>query len=398
MNILQTIGCLNRESGGTSTAVPCLCETLGILGSTVFLVAQDGSNMTDTNILPDPRYVQTKLIRSFSLDKLRLTYSPSFSTAIHHLCKTQNIQIIHDNGLWLPCNHAVAKAAIRFNIPLIVQPHGMLEPWAISYRAWKKQLAWKLYQRGNLQGSALIVATCQQEAESIRKTGLRQPIAVIPYALDIPRWEQRGNRPEGLRTALFLSRIHPKKGLLNLVAAWAEVQPAGWCVVVAGPDENGHMQEVEDAVQKAGLQNCFQFVGPVAGAAKADIYRKADIFILPTYSENCGIVVAEALSYGVPVITTKGAPWEGLIEHQCGWWVDIGVEPLADVIRSATKKCDGERLEMGERGRRYVEAMFSAPRIAEEMLAVYHWILGHGTKPDSVQEIGHRFSQVGVKK
>jgi glycosyltransferase involved in cell wall biosynthesis len=122
----------------------------------------------------------------------------------------------------------------------------------------------------------------------------------------------------------------------------------------------------------------------VEGEAKTKLYRQADLFILPTFSESFGVVVAEALACGVPVITTKGAPWEGLLTHRCGWWIDIGVEPLATALRAATALSDEERREMGERGRRYVEREFSWPSIAEQMLAVYRWVLEQGDKPDCV--------------
>jgi len=125
-------------------------------------------------------------------------------------------------------------------------------------------------------------------------------------------------------------------------------------------------------------------VGSVEGEAKANLYRCADLFILPTFTENFGVVVAEALSYGVPVITTKGAPWEGLITHGCGWWIDIGAEPLAAAIREAVAISDEERYAMGKRGRLFVEENFGWSDIAEKMLFVYQWILKEGSKPECV--------------
>ncbi len=382
--VLHTIAGLKRRSGGTSTVVSALCETLGISGATVYLAAQDCFHSGDVNILPDAKYVNTRLIQTVHIPRLGITYSPFYSAEVSRLCKKQCIQIIHDNGVWLHSNHASAVTAKRFGLPLIIQPHGMLEPWALSYRAWKKKLAWRLYLQRDLQSAALLVATSQQEADGFRQVGLRQPIAILPNGVDIPVWEERQIAGERERCALFLSRIHPKKGLINLVAAWDRVRPAGWRMVVAGPDEGNHRAEVETAVQRAGLEQSFVFVGPVAGAAKENLYREADLFILPTFSENFGMVVAEALSYGMPVITTKGAPWERLINHRCGWWVDGGVGPLAEAIKAAVEMSDDERQEMGLRGRRYMESAFSWHRIAEEMLAVYRWILGEGLTPESV--------------
>jgi len=387
IQLLQTTAGLKRQSGGTSTVVSALCESLGISGATVHLAAQNILGSADDNILPDPKYVTTSLIPTIHIPRFRITYSPFYSAEISRLCKKHHIQIIHDNGLWLHSNHASARMARKLSLPLIIQPHGMLEPWALSYRSWKKKLAWQMYQHKDLQSAVLLVATSRQEADGFRRVGLRQPIAIIPNGVDIPAWKEHPIIKDREHYALFLSRIHPIKGLMNLVSAWDKVRPKGWRMVVAGPDEGGHRTVVEQAVQKAGLEKSFIFVGPVAGAAKEKLYREADLFILPTFSENFGMVVAEALSYGVPVITTKGTPWKGLIDHRCGWWVDVDVESLAEAILKAVVMPDDERQEMGKRGWRFVESNFAWPRIAAEMFAVYQWLLGLCAKPCTVQEM-----------
>lgn len=108
------------------------------------------------------------------------------------------------------------------------------------------------------------------------------------------------------RVALFLSRIHKKKGLINLLQAWAKIDPKGWLLRLAGPDEAGHLTEILDAIRAFGLTDSVQYVGSVSGEAKQRFYREADLFVLPSYSENFGVVVAEALAHGLPVITTRG--------------------------------------------------------------------------------------------
>ena len=179
--------------------------------------------------------------------------------------------------------------------------------------------------------------------------------------------------------------MHPVKGLLNLVAAWATVRPTGWRVVVAGPDHGGHTREVADAARAAGVVECFNFVGSVEGAAKLRLLAEADLFVLPSYSENFGIVVAEALASAVPVITTTSTPWSELVSERCGWWVETGAEPLADTLRRAIALTDAERAAMGVRGREWVHGAFAWDRIGREMRAVYVWLLHGGPAPASVR-------------
>jgi len=261
----------------------------------------------------------------------------------------------------------------------------MLEPWALSYRRWKKAPVWWLWERRVISSAAVLHATAETEAANIRRLGIKNPIAVIPNGVDIPdRGRRGGGSGQPDRTVLFLSRIHPIKGLLNLVRAWALVRPAGWHLVIAGPDEGRHEQEVRRAVRQAGVEESVVFRGPVYGDAKWELLRSADVFVLPSYSENFGVAVAEALACGVPVITTQATPWNVLSQYQCGWWVPVGVEPLAGALREAIGMSDAERRAMGERGRRLVEEKFSWPKIAREMKEVYEWVLGGGPKPGCV--------------
>ena len=294
--------------------------------------------------------------------------------------------LVHNNGLWQPVNHWAASTAHRFGIPLVVQPHGMLEPWALKEKALKKRLGMALFQRRDIETAKVLVATSADEYRNLRHLGLTQPVAIIPNGIDltaagVPKVERV--RTGGNRTVLFLSRVHKVKGLTNLVQAWAQVRPAGWRLQIAGPDEGGHLAEVLRAAQAVGVAGSIDYLGEVDGARKTEVYHNADLFVLPTFSENFGVVVAEALSHGLPVITTRGAPWADLETHGCGWWVDIGVEPLATALRQAMALNDDERRAMGERGRAYVQR-YNWADIARQMADVYRWVLGQGARPDCV--------------
>ena len=165
-----------------------------------------------------------------------------------------------------------------------------------------------------------------------------------------------------------MSRIHPKKGLTQLIEAWSIVRPQGWKVIIAGPDENDHRQKLELLIKQKSLNNEFKFVGPVDGINKNQIFKSADLFILPTFSENFGIVVAEALSFGIPVITTKASPWKDIEDLKCGWWIDPGTESIANILREALNVSPERLIEMGKRGKTYAENTFDSIMVAKKCL------------------------------
>lgn len=262
----------------------------------------------------------------------------------------------------------------------------MLESWALNHKSWKKSLALVLYQRRDLESARLFIATAESEYRSIRVLGLRQAVAVIPNGVEFPLPDSLAiHRPATpIRTVLFLSRVHPKKGLFNLLQAWHEVNPINWRLAIVGPDEGGHSAELQKKARELGIAGAVEFVSAVDGEEKARRYAGADVFVLPTFSENFGVVVAEALAHGLPVITTSGAPWADLVTHRCGWWVDIGVEPLAEALREAISLSDEERRAMGMRGRTYVQR-YNWDDIARQTIDVYRWILGQGPQPTCVR-------------
>ena len=186
------------------------------------------------------------------------------------------------------------------------------------------------------------------------------------------------------RHVVFMGRIHPVKGLLRLMEAWSRVSTKGWKLILAGPDEDGHLQEVLAYAKKLGIDSQVAYRGIVEGEEKAKLLQRADLFVLPSFSENFGVVVAEALAYGVPVISTFGTPWRGLVENKCGWWVDAEPDALAGALREAMALTDEERYEMGIRGRQYAR-QFDWGQIAQKTADVYHWLLGKADRPDCVR-------------
>jgi len=192
-------------------------------------------------------------------------------------------------------------------------------------------------------------------------------------------------RPAGRRRLLFLSRIHPKKGIDVLLRAWAGLETArpDWDLVIAGPDEVGHTAEMQGLAHRLELRR-VKWLPAVHGEAKSELYRSADCFVLPTHAENFGLVIAEALAHEVPVITTRNAPWDGLRAHRCGWWVDLDETVLRQTLEEATSQSREGLFAMGTRGRAWMERDFGWDGIGEKMLAVYEWVAGRSARPEFV--------------
>jgi glycosyltransferase involved in cell wall biosynthesis len=295
--------------------------------------------------------------------------------------------IVHHAGLWIPFSREVIGFAQKEQIPLIVCPHGMLEPWALNHKKWKKKIAWWLYQRSDLRAAQAFQACSLQEAEHIRRLGFKQPIAVIPNGVELPQLPQSSiinHQSSDKKTALFLSRINPKKGLPMLLDAWKKIAPEDWRLVIAGNDDENHLPVLERKIVGLGLSDQVEIVGPLFGDAKEQAYLNADFFILPSYSENFGIVVTEALGYQLPVLTTTGCPWQELEAERCGWWVEPTPSGIEQGLSAALAASDDDRREMGIRGRELVKQKYLWPAIAANMSEFYQWLLGKGDKPDFV--------------
>ncbi len=382
-SVTHVVDSLHLSSGGPSRTVVALCDSLSYLeGIELTLLNQLKNNEATVESLSI--HVDRKNCSS-SIGLLRAGGFP-LKKELLNVVKEDEPALIHSHGVWLPANHWAAQLSKKENIPLIIQPRGMLEPWALNHKLWKKKLAMWLFQKEDLQQAKMLIATSHQEYENFRKIGLTQPIAVIPNGVTMAHNEPEALKNKGKRRqALFLSRIHPKKGLIILIEAWARIQPNQWELIIAGPDEGNHLHELKSLSKKLNVDSSIKFVGEVYGQNKSNLYRYSDLFVLPTFSENFGVVVAEALSYGIPVITTKGAPWADLAHYNCGWWIDIGVESLVTALKDATELSDEDRYEMGSRGIGYV-SRFDWSRIATSVKEVYDYILGKRNKPSNVYE------------
>lgn len=380
MTVLQTVASLHPDAGGTSRTVRTTCAHLARAGVNVELVT--GREPGAPALTPECPDVTTTFA---PMGRNTLQDAWSFRTTLSRRVEASHPALIHDNGVWLSENLVSALEAHWNKVPHVVTTHGMLEPWAFNHQRRKKKLAWYGYQREILRWADLVHATAEMEVEHLRELGLTGPIAVIPNGVPLPEQWKKQTSSGVKRQALFLSRIHPKKGLPMLLDAWADLRPSNWHLLIVGPDEQNHRSALEEQAREQRLEEVVEFQGPVSDEDKWSLYRESDLFVLPTHSENFGVVVAEALASGIPVLTTTGAPWAVLEERDCGWWVEPEVDALTQALQEATESSDAQRLAMGNRGRELVEEQFSWEEVARKLHGAYQWIRKGGAPPDYIR-------------
>ena len=364
------------EASGLTYCVPKICDALAGMDEEVELHVLEP--------VPDKSYetFETHTHHAWPYFR-RFGISPHMRRALFTAAKTA--QIMHTHSMWMLPNIYPVSAVKGTKCCLITSPHGCLSEYMSSRSRWLKKAVWTLGQGSILQNSACLHATAEIEYRDIRRKGLRAPVAIIPNGIDVPCEEIIFERTCEPRRLLFLSRIHPTKAIDILLRAWSRIerQYPDWELYIVGPEDDEYFSQMQTLAKNLHVER-VTFAGPAYGYQKSQAYWSADLFVLPTHTENFGLVVAEALAHGVPAIVTKGAPWSGLEEEKCGWWVDAGVEPLTECLREAMSKSSAELSDMGTRGRQWMEREFSWDRVGKMMHETYEWILGGGPPLDWV--------------
>jgi glycosyltransferase involved in cell wall biosynthesis len=377
--VAHIVDSVAEEASGPSYSVPALCGGLHDIGWSVSLLTIGAPGEDGDRGFPHrrfaPNFADLPLLRS-------MRHSRGLRRAI--IAEAEAGAVLHAHGLWLMANVYPGWAARDLKTQLVMSPRGMLGEAALDFSRHRKKAMWRLLQGAAARRADLVHATSDQEFDDVRRFGLTQPVAVIPNGIHVP--DLPSSNMAARRTLLSLGRLHPKKGLDKLLAGWREVENAfpDWDLVIAGPSEVGYLDQLQTMVAQWGLSR-VSFPGPLYGEQKVAAYESASLFIMTTLNENFGMTVAEALSLGVPVICTMGAPWAGLDAQGCGWWIDDGPEDIAAALARGMAMAPVDLREMGLRGRTWMQADFSWQAIANEMGRVYDWLKGSGPLPSSVR-------------
>jgi glycosyltransferase involved in cell wall biosynthesis len=373
IRLVHVVPHVDQEASGPSYSVPRLCESLAARGYEVELscLAAKGEIPSVTlNIHP-----QWPIMNRFAI-------STSHARALRR--KAAHVDIVHNHSLWSMVNVAAGWVVPGQHAKLVTSPRGTLSSWALSRTQLLKRILWPL-QRRALQRADLLHATSEDEYRDIRGRGFIAPVVIIPNGIDLPALPP-SNQVSKQRTLLFLGRIHPTKCIDRLLRSWRKLQEAhpDWRLLIAGPGE----PEYESEMQKLATSlNCERvvFSGALYGASKAEAYFEADLFVLPSHSENFGMTVAEALAHCCPAVVSRGAPWSGLESEDCGWWVEHDVPNLTAALEAAMSLPPRELEAMGRKGRDWMGRDFGWDSIAYQMAAAYNWLIEGGEPPASVR-------------
>ena len=373
MRLVHVVPHISEEASGPSYSVPRLCSSLAVLGHEVEL-----SCLAAQGPIPGVRldvHRQWPVLNRFAV-------SPSHTVALRR--KAEQVDIVHNHSLWSMVNVAAGCVVPGRQAMLVTSPRGTLSAWALGRSRMAKKLLWPL-QRRALEQADLLHATSEVEYREIREQGFKAPVAIIPNGIDLP--DLLANRSTAQRrTLLFLSRIHPIKGIDLLLHAWRQLQHVhlGWNLQVVGLGEHGYEREVSELAQSLQLSR-VEFSGPLYGADKSRAYFDADLLVLPTHSENFGMVVAEALAHGCPAVVSQAAPWSGLEDEACGWWIKQDLLSLTETLDIAMSMPPEVLEGMGKKGRFWMGRDFGWKSVAERMEACYRWRLDGGIRPECVR-------------
>ena len=372
MKIIETVSSTEILYSGITYCVNELSQGLSVLGQNVEILSLSSISKN---------WVSSKNEYKFRNDflKIPLLYKSGYSSDMKKYILASNSNIVHTHGLWMFPN-----IYRNTNAKFVISPHGMLAQNALKFSPIKKKIFYSLFQKKALADAQLFFASAESEFEDIRNFGLNTPIAIIPHGVNIPNIKKE-KKFKNQKTVVSLGRLHPKKGLDTLIKAWSRIEPifSKWHLKIVGPDECGYQLELEKLIKKLNLSRVI-IESPLYGFERDLLLSNCDLFVLPSKTENFAMTVAESLAVEIPVIATKATPWSGLQTNRCGWWVEGDEVSLFEQLKVALSLPERELVDMGQRGKKWMQKDFSWETACKKTLEAYEWIENKGKLPDHI--------------
>ncbi len=337
----------------------------------------------------DKKYYSPLPVHSYHI---RGSKKLGLSTDLYRQMKSIKPDIVHTQSLWMYLSFVNKKYHCATGTPYVISPHGMLDKWQLRQSFWKdlkKRIVLRLYEKKHIGEASCLHALCQEEYHAIRSLGFTNPVAIIPNGIEVCSEDQRSNiigPGSHKKKLLFLGRIHPKKGLDNLLEAWSLANVSDkWQLVIAGETKDeSYLQFLLTRAGDLKVDETVSFVGGQFGAAKSRCLTDSDAFILPSFSEGLPMSVLEAWSYRLPVIITPHCNLNIGYEHNAAIRIETDPKSICDGIQQLVFMPAVERIKMGQQGFQLVKKNFTWSTVADSMTHLYQWILGDAQKPDFV--------------
>jgi glycosyltransferase involved in cell wall biosynthesis len=385
MKILTVIPSIGSVYGGPSKSVVELAEATANQGINVDLVTTN-ANGDQTLDVPLHTWTEHNNIRIQYFSYLGWQdYKWSFALGKWLFQHIKDYDLVHINAVFSLTNLPAYWACQFHQVPYIVTPRGMLEPWALSYKARKKRIYFNLLEHPALQKASAIQVLATNEAERIQPLQLDSPLVTVPngihrYHFDPPAsaelFQQQFSHLRDKKLVLFLGRIDPKKGLDLLAPAFAQVhqQFHESHLVVAGPDNVGYLPTAQKLCQDAGCQDAVTFTGMLTGDLKYAALTAASVYVAPSYSEGFSMSVLEGMASGLPCVITTGCNFPEAKAANAAHVVDVDTEAIAQALITCLKDPQ-EAKAMGSRARQFIFDNYTWDRVAANLIGVYQQIL-----------------------
>ena len=393
MKVLHVISSINENHGGPTRAILGMVLALRQLGidaeivttgdnGDVSITTQGASTDTPVPITLFPRFpMPVKSLDDFA-------FSPRFTCWLwNHMGQ---YDLLHVHAVFgYPSTISMRIAQFK-KIPYICRPCGLLGRWALSQQETKKSIYLALCERQNLDNAAAIHYATGVERDDAAYLHIEAPSFVSAIGTDVEnkcidslsRLPEITGLPHDVPIILFMSRLHPVKGLEVLIHALAQITDIPFTFIVAGSGDPVYEQRIRSLITKTGLANRTRFIGFVSGDPKKLLLHEADLFVLTSLSESFGIAVLEALAAGTPVLVTSGVALASTVrQHRLGYVTDMDIAEVAATLRRFLNEREIAR-RMGERGREYVRKHYSWSHVASNLVQVYQSVLNEQPLPN----------------
>lgn len=377
MKILNIISSLSYSSGGTSQCTSLILKELWENNIDVDVLTYNHSE-NDSNVLENSK------IHFMPYVSGRYKYSPVFKYKLLELQNKANL--VHIQGIWQYPSYVAVKNARKFKKPYVISPHGMLYPEALnSGSKLLKKVFYTAHLKKDLQQAACIHTTCIEEMNHIRALGISAPIAVIPNPVDNLPYVNLTIALKNRFSIGYLGRIHRTKRIEVLIDAWHMLgsKVDNDELIIIGDGDKGYLEELKCLVAEKKLKN-VKFTGFLKGNDKNQAIQSLTFLAVPSDFESFGMVIAEALMMGVPVIASKGTPWNQLETFNCGYWIKNDSENFAETILQVKKLSYNEIKMMGENGKKLINDNYTTHVVGQKIISMYNWILNKSSKPEFI--------------